>query len=430
MGLFNWGKKKPPKQQPSKTQIVCPYCMGKINPKDILFLANKSDGQVDEVFFEFASRYQGFDESNQMQAHLGQLISQNDSELNVQVEYSDTSFPTSLRLQRNGGEARTLTTRVCPHCHCYLPTDIEKMNTKSIVLLGSTSCGKTTLIAGMLYMLVGDLTEDKPSPHISKNLGTARIEKDSLSFARKMMETSLLNAERDPTEIAKPIFPIVLVAQDAVGNNKTLVTIHDFAGEGLDDEEYFLNHSIGKSDYVTDGILYAIDTCQLPDLSNFQIAHACTEEINNAIVNFSEQQKRVLSRADALAVTLTKFDVYNRFVGQHVTGHVYEPLLTSHTYGVNISTIKDVSNTVKKILDPAGGQHIIQRQIENVFNRKTHGTPELESVEYFATACLKSTGGDGMGEESTAAFDATCLHRVCEPLLYMFAKWGIFSVKK
>ncbi len=430
MGLFNWGKKKAPKKETVKTEVHCPYCMGKINPKDILFLVDRGDGKVDEVFSEFASRYQGFNESNQMQAHLGELISQNDSDLNVTVEYGDTEFPIGLSWQRNGGEKRIAKSRICPHCHCYLPTDIEKMDTKSIVLLGSTSCGKTTLIAGMLYMLVGDLTEEKPAPHISKNLGTARIEKDSLSFARQMMESSLLNAERDPTEIAKPIFPIVMVVQDAVGEHKTLVTIHDFAGEGLDNEEYFSNHPIGKAEFTTDGILYAIDSCQLPDLAHFQVAHSCTEEINGSLLGFSSHQKSVLSRADALAVVLTKFDVYTRFIGQTANSSVFEPLLSSHNYGVNINTIKDVSLAVKKILDPASGNRIIQRQIENIFKRTTHGTPELESVEYFATACLKSTGGDGMGEETTAAFDATCLHRVCEPLLYMFAKWGIFSVKK
>jgi len=429
MGIFGIGRPKPKIKQ--KKDVFCPYCMSKINPRDILFLVDKSDGQVDEVFSEFASRYQGYDESNQMQAHLGELLQQNDAEYGVKVTYDEeTNYPVSLSWQRNGGEKRIATTRICPHCHCYLPTDIEKMDSKSIVLLGSTSCGKTTLIAGMLYMLVGNLTEAKPAPHISRNIGTARIEKDSLSFARQMMEASLLGARRDPTEIAKPIFPIVLVAQNAMGENKTLITIHDFAGEGLDNEEYFSNHPVGKDEYTTDGILYAIDSCQLSALADYQIAHACTEEINGALLGFSNRQKKVLGRADALAVVLTKFDIYTRFVGLNQQGHAFEPLLTSHNYGVNVNTIKDVSNAVKRILDPSSTNRIVQKQIEKIFSRKTHGTANLEDVEYFATACLKSGGGDGKAEESTATFDNTCLHRVCEPLLYMFAKWGIFSVSK
>ena len=430
MPLF-FSRRPRPRPKTVKTSICCPYCMATIKPKEILFLLNKSDGQVDEVFSEFASRYQGYDEINQMQAHLGELLHQDDAEYGVKVNYDEeTGFPVSLTWQRNGGEAHSATTRVCPHCHCYLPSDIETMDTKSIVLLGSTSCGKTTLIAGMLYMLVGNITEPNPAPHISRNIGSVDIEQDSFFFARKMMESSLLGARRDPTEIAKPIFPIVLVASNAMGENKTLVTIHDFAGEGLDNLEYFSNHPIGKAEFNTDGILYAIDSCQLPDLANYQIAHSCTAVINDALLGFSNHQKKVLSRADALAVVLTKFDIFSRFVGANQHGHAYEPLLTSHNYGVSINTIKDVSNAVKRILDPSAKNKIVQKQIEKIFSRKPHGTANLEDVEYFATACLKSGGGDGKGEESTATFDNTCLHRVAEPLLYMFAKWGIFSVNK
>ena len=42
MRLINWGKKKPPKQT-KKSQIVCPYCMREINPKEIPFLSASSN---------------------------------------------------------------------------------------------------------------------------------------------------------------------------------------------------------------------------------------------------------------------------------------------------------------------------------------------------------------------------------------------------
>lgn len=433
MPIFDFFKssKRTPTPKHSKSVIHCPYCMAEIKADEILFMLDKSEGlgDIDEIFSEFANRYQGYDSSDQNQAHIGQIIRQNEPDLNIQIKRGESGFPHELVWQRNGGSSRSAKKRICPHCHCYLPADIEDMDSKNIVLLGSTSCGKTTLIAGMLYMLIGDLSEAKPSPHVSRRLGSVSIEADSLSFARMMMNSSLLDAKRDPTEVDKPIFPIVLVVRDNIGNHKTLVTIHDFAGEGLAEEEYFANHPISAANHTTDGILYAIDSCQLPELANYNIAHACTEDINAALLNFSNSQRSVLSRADALAVVLTKFDVYMRFAGQGKGGHVYEPLMQSHSNGVNINTIKDVSNAVKRILDPQPDNHIVRAQIENLFQRHTHGKPALEDVEYFATACLKSTGGNGVDSESTAIFDKTCLHRVCEPLLYMFAKWGIFTAE-
>jgi len=132
---MGWFSRKPKQKTVVRKDVHCPYCMGKIDPRDILFQVDKSDGKVDEVFSEFASRYQGYNESNQMQAHLGELISQTESDLNIDVQYDETAFPVALSWQRNGGEKRTATNRVCPHCHCYLPTDIEKMDSKRIVLL-------------------------------------------------------------------------------------------------------------------------------------------------------------------------------------------------------------------------------------------------------------------------------------------------------
>lgn len=431
MGLLDslLGKNKQEVKREKMADVIqCPYCMKEIKPDDILFMLDNEQGAVDEKFIETASRYQGFDAANSAQAHTGTIISQHDDDLKVEIEYGeDSQFPEVLRWQRNGGETRAATTRICPHCHCYIPPDIERMDAKTIVLLGSTSSGKTTLIAGMLYMLVGDLREKRPTAMISSGLGSVRIERDSLYFAKRIMMNSLINAERDATEREKPIFPIVMVVQNSANTKRTLVTIHDFAGEALDDTTYFAEHPIADNLHSTDGILYAIDCCQLSSIKDYPVAHSCTDSVIAAFAKFTGRMKNVLKKADAVAVTLTKFDVYMKYKGTQANKHAFVPLLTAHDEGVDINTIKDVSQTVKSIVDEDDTN--IHVNFVNTFNRKLKGTSALESMEYFATACLKSKEATDqeMNSEVTCSFDATCLHRVCEPLLYMFKRWDIIK---
>lgn len=423
--MFFTRKKKPKKgREPyvKREFIVCPFCMEKVKPHEILFMTDSGE-HMDETFFTFANSFQSVESTANViktaHNHTGQIIEQTDAEF--KVRYSETTgFPVEVARELNGSKPRMYTDRICPHCHSYLPNDIEAMELKNIVVLGNTSCGKTSLLAAMMH----DLGIE--GSRLSPQLGQIQIERDSVPFLNYIIR-NWQSASRMVTPMVH-VFPIVFRATNVSGSKRILVALHDFAGEGMNDLSYFRSHAISQCDI--DAIMLVLDVCQLQAYQQRNVENACEVPITQIFSNLNDEAKNPLRRAHSVAVVLNKFDLLslNQTPNGFATTKAYLPELTDHRTAVGIATIKDVSATVKKILSKDNPANITN--LESSFGRRNTAAETLDSLEYFAASSMQYEHVDGDNAGYTNRYNAgRPLHRVQEPLLYFMARWGIFAAK-
>lgn len=411
-----------------KKTIICPYCMGEIKPDEILFMTDGGTGK-DDVFQKFADKFLYSDCHESGEGHMGQIIDQKDN--SIEIEYNeDTKFPMAVVMERNGGERRRYTKRICHHCHCYLVDGIEYTDIKNIVVLGGTSCGKTTFLSALLHEAIGDDT----GAMLSGLLGRAKIEGDSKPYLDKYIK-NWKNGERDATLTGRNLFPIVFSVENINRTNRVIITIHDFAGEGMRDSDYFANHPIATREI--DGVFLMIDACQLSNYQKYKIENACAIKITKCI-EFTNAAIKKLRKVNSIAVVLNKFDIIMEKANKTDNPTVaYEPTLSGHhKEAVSTNAIKGVSQTVREIIRKDGGEFeagALIPTIESLFDKKWQPNEELNDLEYFAVSTMgltKHEKGEGHEEYYSCEYhEDRALHRVLEPLLYFLARWRIFESK-
>lgn len=423
MCLFGNTRSKKVKGTEKRNSIVCPYCMRTVRPEEILFMSNQGE-TLDEEFVTFASQYQSGDKFSkivgQSHNHTGQIIQQSDNEFTVGIS-EETGFPYKLTRQLVGGKESSYSDRLCPHCHCYLPTDIESMELRNIVLLGNTSCGKTSLLAAILHEM-----SINAASNLSATLGQIKIERDSMPFVEFIID-NWKSASREPTPMIH-VFPIVLRVSSVDGRRQTLVAIHDFAGEGMRDLTYFFDHPISQG--TVDGVMLVLDVCQLEAYRRRNIQYACEVPVTQCLSEFSREAKKKLRKIESVAVVLNKFDALslNQGDSNRARTRAYMPGLEEHRDAVHVATIKDVANSVKKILNDDSPANI--KSIETAFDRHSTPSTSLDSIEYFATSSMQVEKQEGENATYVNVYEASRqLHRVQEPMLYFMARWGIFPTK-
>ena len=399
--------------------------MNEIKPQEILFMTDEGE-HLDEEFVTFASRFQFgsacANATGKAHNHTGMVISPDNKE--YAFRYDDvTGFPVKVERQVNGAATRVYSDRICPKCHCYLPNDLEAMDLYNIVVLGNTSCGKTSLLASMLYEMSSDY-----AALLSPQLGEIRVERDSKPFLDSIID-NWQDSERDSTVMGLQVFPIVFRATSNDSKRRIMVAIHDFAGEGMKDLSYFNNHPISRC--KINGIMMVVDVCQLNAYRKRNIEYACEVPVTQIFSDLNDQAKKTLRQADSVAIVLTKFDALalNQRNDNRVKTKAFTPGLEDHQKAVSIPTIKDVSATVKRILMEDTPANITSFQ--STFKKESTSAPELDSMEFFATSSMQIQLHEGENTRYTNVFERSRqLHRVQEPLLYFLARWGIFPSKR
>lgn len=407
-----------------KAHITCPYCMNQIKPGEILFMTDEGE-HLDEEFVSTAARYQfGSARENATGTshnHTGIIIQPDNKEYAFHVD-EKTGYPVYVERQVNGSATRVYSDRICPKCHCYLPNDIESMDLYNIVVLGNTSCGKTSLLASMLYEMGSDY-----AALLSPRLGQIRVERDSAPFLQSIIN-NWKGSVRDSTVMGLNVFPIVFRATSCDNKRRILVAIHDFAGEGMKDLSYFANQPISRR--KINGIMMVVDVCQLNAFRKRNIEYACEIPVTQIFSDLNDEAKKTLQQADSVAIVLTKFDALalNQVNDGRAKTKAYTPGLEDHASAVSIQTIKDVSGTVKRILAEDTPANITS--IQSTFLKVSTAAEELGELEYFATSSMQIQLHEGENTRYTNVFESSRqLHRVQEPMLYFLARWNIFPTK-
>lgn len=421
MPLFGKRNQKNQSKPIRRAHVTCPYCMYEIKPGDIQFMTDEGE-HLDEEFVTFASRYQFgsacANATGKAHNHTGMIIEPGNKE--YVFRYDDvTGFPVKVERQVNGAASRVYSDRICPRCHCYLPNDLEAMDLYNIVVLGNTSCGKTSLLASMLYEMGSDY-----AAQLSPQLGEIRVERDAKPFLDSII-ANWQGSARDSTVMGLQVFPIVFRATSNDGRRRVMVAIHDFAGEGMKDLSYFNNHPISRC--TINGIMMVVDVCQLGAFRRRNIEYACEVPVTQIFSELNDEAKKTLQQADSVAIVLTKFDALalNQRSDNRAKTKAYTPGLEDHARAVCIPTIKDVSGTVKRILHEDSPANITS--IQSTFKKTSTTAVELGELEYFATSSMQIQLHEGDNTRYTNVFERSRqLHRVQEPMLYFLARWGIF----
>ena len=242
------------------SERTCLFCGGEITPQNILFSYKGYRGGAsyeDELRTSFLSACASGLESKVGEASGGTIrykalyfepSSVYDMELDkggLPINMSGVPLnkgltPKQLERKRNGEEdldtgevlvtdasPRTLTTRVCPHCHCELPRNYGLYPIINVALIGGKAAGKTAFLLNMTQRLSSDLSK--------RNLGTASLVGESQKYF-EILETSYL--ELGGSTIGTPadalLFPFVFEYTSLTDASKSCyVTIYDMAGESM-----------------------------------------------------------------------------------------------------------------------------------------------------------------------------------------------------
>ncbi len=250
------------KQGETKMGYVCLFCGKEIEPHEVLF----HDTMHNPSFFVDEKRY------NYLLGCTGDYIFDNGNkfrglyfrceEPNTILKADENGFPVTLSACPCNGLTATellgevsdpdetaqksvdtnevrLNNRVCPHCHCHLPTEFGKIPNYSICLMGGRAAGKTAYLVCMLQQINTQLQ--------ACNLGNAVMVKESMDYFKHQMDHYNETGMTLPTPTNARLMPLVLRYANP-NMESVFISLYDIAGEGTVDSsnqvnvDYIANH--------------------------------------------------------------------------------------------------------------------------------------------------------------------------------------------
>lgn len=239
---------------------TCLFCGGDITPQNILFSFKSYRGGAsyeDELRTSFLRAC-----SSGLEARVGELSGGTtrykalyyEPNSAYDMEYDKSGLPINmsgvpvnkgltpkqLERKQNGdddmdtGEVlvtdttpKSLTTRVCPHCHSELPANFGLYPIINVALIGGKSSGKTAYLLALTQRLASDLS--------CRGLGTASLVGESKIYY-EILESSFMELEGrttgTPTESL--LFPFVFEYTSLTNSaDSCYVVIYDMAGESM-----------------------------------------------------------------------------------------------------------------------------------------------------------------------------------------------------
>lgn len=216
-----FGRKKPkepvqPKEKP-KT-IVCPFCKGEFTDGEFLFaLEDKVNGERDEIYENFIrENYQ----TGQLDANKRRLFALKKDNNKVISCEADSGLPMIVQadfyrlpprsseemLEEQSNEpvqkSKNSTHRLCPNCHCELPSGTGNYKEIRIGMYGGPRSGKTTYMCIAAYAL-RDLL-----PRLG--LGTVVVASESRPVLEHLNKQATSRGGANATATDKPPFPIIM----------------------------------------------------------------------------------------------------------------------------------------------------------------------------------------------------------------------------
>lgn len=330
----------------------------------------------------------------------------------------DGDAPQLLHIVENGkpgGKHRIISSRLCPHCHCDLPSGYFACDPNrrfTIALAGGSASGKTQFITLVLNCLSDELG--------TLNLGMARLENYSKWFLQIILEQLSRKNSTDSTRREFQLLPF-LISIKPRGQERCFVAFHDVPGEYTNaDNNLAVNSDSFKQAslmlMMLDSSFLFRDVVDIEDPSQM-----CKTEPAEALQVFSQFQ--LCANCKKIIVVLTKIDtIFNAdppIIHADINGVkngmiLYENKLIVHKNAVNRTLLQDID------------QEICGRILRNVKPTLREDLVEAfgKPVEIsFLGVSTMIKGKDGEFELNPEATSGR--HRLIEPLLQAFADLGI-----
>lgn len=339
-------------------------------------------------------------------------------------EDTEERIPSQLTVPGRPINRQKLTRRVCPNCHCDIPTGffITDEDHKHIAALaGSTSAGKTQYVTVALRELEASLSR--------LNLGTMEWTECSRWFNQLYVEKYKgTEGRNEATNIDIAIFPLMFSVTRMSTNEKHFIAIYDCAGEYAKNSDYAANL---EGFETADTLLLMIDSMQffrdqahpLGDGEN-----ACTEDYTRSLQSISNNN--LCQNVERVITVITKCDA---ILGNPALIHgatspgiadgmlAYEYDMGCHQNGVNIEVIRQLNRELQAMLD-----NNKQTNVKEYIERNVHSSKGKPDVNFLAVSTYVHRGNELVRDVDEEAGH----HRLIEPLLYAMAMWQVLDWKE
>ena len=338
-------------------------------------------------------------------------------------EDSEHTIPLMLTVPSLEESRQKLTHRICPRCHCDIPTDYfttPEVNKHIAALAGCTSAGKTQFITVALRELYESLPQ----------LGLASMDWTECSRwfntldLEKYKSTDGFNAA---TNIDVAIFPRIITVTALGTGEKHFVTFYDCAGEYSRSSDYAASQ---RGFGIADTLLLIIDAKQLFRDHAKQLREGetpCLEDYTRALKTISDYELcpkvnrviTIVSKADSIiGPGLPIHGETGR--GVHDGMLSYENDMSCHRDCVNIWSVRQIDTELNETFSKYNINNVvsnIQRAIPSIVNPR--------DINLMAVSTYVHRGEQlvcDVNEEQGH-------HRLIEPLLYAMVQWGIIPWK-
>lgn len=442
---------------------ICPYCGGLITAESVLFVDEDVEATYeDSIRHQFLSRccksWPFYDDTRfrglYFQATPDRVMKRdkNDFPIMLRVLPSEGQTPSELLGQPrmdeenkkplNNGFTRLINTRVCPNCHCRLPSNFGIIPTIYVTMLGGRAAGKTAYLISLVHRLASQLT--------TLNLGSARLLNESETYY------NYLNENYQKTQgvgLATPkeelLFPFIFEYSYLNGSEpkRCFVAIYDIAGEGTDNPNYLLNHHGIK---VASTVLLMLDPNQLngglygSEMTNLQSGGAmpamsmggdahdtCKTDVGAFLSNsvLSNRDFGILSNVKHVIAVTTKIDQpmtckKELFGGQCI---LREDIGVVHKGRLDQEALRRVRDDLQIFYRREGHGIDIIDTIKAVFNSEGNA---VQSVDLLAVSTWTRDKSSSELRFENKYEETGAKHRIVEPFLLILARAGMIPVGK
>ncbi len=438
-----------------ENKLQCLYCMQEFEADQVEFFYESEQGQTDTLFQTFGSRFLDYhmtprrgiffrkgqpdvkviDELDgvpmkvrvKVKSQASATVSSSSGLFSDDDEESQPAFSAADDRPREyvgaHDETRDLVTKVCPHCHSRLPVrDMLGSKTHHVFLLGGTGAGKTTYLIAMLQQLKQTLGR-------GLHLASVSFGEESEPYYQALQEQystrGVLDATQLKTQLGGGIFPIVMdIESQSLNNQRAFVVLHDFPGEGMDEEEYLANlRELEKAETII----------VIGDVNQFyNIDRERTQDIRCFDGDFDSMFRKIRGsaipsmRAETVMCVLLKVDLIMSREGEAPRPGYIAPrqILQSgsmdmHVGAVDMGTIDQVSRTIDDNI-----RRVTNRSLTEHMRAVFDGQLEKpKCYKCFGVSTFTRTDSDWQNIYDVSGTK----HRVIEPMLFLLAQWGLVA---
>ncbi len=335
-------------------------------------------------------------------------------------EDREGQIPLTLNVPSRPFNKKNLTKRICPKCHCDIPTKYfitDEDHKHYATLAGCTSAGKTQFMTVALRELnislsllgLGDMTWTECSQWFNQ------------MYVEKYKNTKGMS-EATNTSIA--IFPLMFSVVDRERRERHFITIYDCAGESAQNADYAANLPGFRR---ADTMLLMIDSKQFfRDLARDLKEDICELDYTLALRTVSEfglcpNVRRiftVITKCDAILglPNLIHGDTDNGFADGMLS---YEYDMNCHRNRVNLSAMSRIDQELRTMLEYNGFENVADIIKNNIQNNQ-----EIQ-VNLMAVSTYVHKGNRLVCDID----QETGHHRLIEPLLYAMIYWNVLPYK-